>query len=1745
MPDAPAVRIGTRRGTVILTLLVSWTLLVSLVTIPTRAVAAEPPREDAAESSTSRTPFTSLSHHGLSPDQRAPTEPFTKPGHRDRQRAAQPRVRSGTSAAAGSGATDVHLAPGTLTGKLSMRLYFNLPDTDYAKMYFDLLDESGQSVDRWYVQFFPEDLTKLRCGVRTAYCYTFSPSLGATPPPIEAGQQYKIRLSVSYDPKQPAVETLSNVASPRRLPVPPKPEFGHGQGCSAGTSLGCTSVLNGLRGDPVNTATGAYNLNRTDLTLPGFGETFAAERTYVSSDTRGGALGPGWNWSYDMRLSPLPNEPRVILRAEDGSEATFRRYLSGYRAPPGVRTQLFARDGGGFRAVTPDQRELLFAADGRLLSIHDQRGQGLEFGYDGGSLRTVTDAAGRTVRVEHHSNGRLAKLTLPDERYVSYSYDSEGRLSEVRDAEGGTTTYGYDSADRLTTVTDPAGRVVVTNVYDPDSGRIVEQRDGNGASTTYAWDQEKQEATITGPDGRKSYDGYRNGVLQYQENGNGDRTLYRFDEDLESSLVVDPLGRQYRMAHDSSGNLTSVGAPESGLNVTAKYDTHNNPTSRSNETGDVVEQRFNDYGERTTVTAADGTQRRFTYDDRGLLTSVTDERGDVTRYEYDAAGNRVAEISPLGNRTTFGYDSTGNMIWSVGPRGNVEGADPSEFRTTYEYDALDRLRSVTDPRGNKRTISYDGSGNRTSTTDAAGNTTHYEYDDASRPVSTTDPLDRTSTYTYTPGGLLKSKTNPAGERTSYTYNAAGLRKSVTTPRGNVSGADSVRFTTTFEYDFNGNRTAIHRPAVGGGTNTTRTTYDALDRPVSVTDPLGNTREIEYDEAGNVTARIDELDNVTRYDYDEKNRLLSVTDPRGAVTEYEYDVAGNRTATISPLGTKRTWTYDADGRKTSSVSERGHADGADPSRFTTRYSYDAAGNLVSTTDPRGNSTERSYDATNLLTSRTDANGNTVRFGYDESNRLVSVLGSDADKPEQATRHEYNAAGERTARVDPNGNRTTFAYDAAGRLIERTDPLGRSRTFDYDANGNRTKIVTARGNAAGQPGGAATEAAGTITNRYDLHGRLVRSQLGENGPVHTRSYDAAGRRIGTSDPRGSSTYTYDAADRLTSAVRNGEAFEYGYDSSDNVTRRSLPDGSTVEATFDENGRMVSQTTDGGTTNYGYDTSGNLTSIQYPDTTGHVEKRSYDRLGRITSVGTSNQDTPLARFRLTRDPVGNPTEIVTNRKGTSTTASYDYDSANRVTAACYGTTTCTGAEHAVRYEYDLLGNRVTENRTGLENPGEFNYNYDAANQLTSRAGPDKTTEFGYDADGNQVRAGESTYEYDLRDRMTSATVAGTTTELSYDALGNRIAATRGSETTTSRWDINNPLPRLAVQFRPDGSPDRSYRAGPGGTPVMTRTGTTNQYYAHDWIGSVRDVFSQQGEQQYSYDYEPFGSTRNTQQHAESAPSNPLRFTGAYRDDTLGLHNLRDRQYRAETGRFTSTDPATPRADEPHTSTYAYAADRPGVAVDPSGRCWWIPGSGESSCPGSEALSGVGEGLHAVGSATLRGLQQPVEAFRSTADSCDRGNRQLPILGCVYNTTGVTAFWDQLGSAHLAKQTDDRFSHLTQAAIALGTLGRNSLGGPSDAPGVSGLPLKLDKYKLDRDHNFPAIVDNHAKTGSHFKVESKREGGVFSHYSDLYQLEGELDGKSGVFEWVVDHGAVTHRRFIPRVGITGEANQVPGNKR
>jgi len=51
--------------------------------------------------------------------------------------------------------------------------------------------------------------------------------------------------------------------------------------------------------------------------------------------------------------------------------------------------------------------------------------------------------------------------------------------------------------------------------------------------------------------------------------------------------------------------------------------------------------------------------------------------------------------------------------------------------------------------------------------------------------------------------------------------------------------------------------------------------------------------------------------------------------------------------------------------------RGNLEGADPSKFTSGYTYDTAGRLDTSRDPRGNLTDQDYDPAGNLTSVKDA------------------------------------------------------------------------------------------------------------------------------------------------------------------------------------------------------------------------------------------------------------------------------------------------------------------------------------------------------------------------------------------------------------------------------------------------------------------------------------------------------------------------------------------------------------------------------------------------------------------------------------------------------------------------------------------------------------------------------------------------------------------------------------------------------
>ena len=91
-------------------------------------------------------------------------------------------------------------------------------------------------------------------------------------------------------------------------------EYMTGLAAVYGTS---SSTNSGYSADPVNTSTGNYVFQRTDLSIPGKGFPFSFSRTYNSQDNTSGSLGYGWTHNYASTLSVGDNST-VTIRWGDG-----------------------------------------------------------------------------------------------------------------------------------------------------------------------------------------------------------------------------------------------------------------------------------------------------------------------------------------------------------------------------------------------------------------------------------------------------------------------------------------------------------------------------------------------------------------------------------------------------------------------------------------------------------------------------------------------------------------------------------------------------------------------------------------------------------------------------------------------------------------------------------------------------------------------------------------------------------------------------------------------------------------------------------------------------------------------------------------------------------------------------------------------------------------------------------------------------------------------------------------------------------------------------------------------------------------------------------------------------------------------------------------------------------------------------------------------------------------------------------
>ncbi len=834
-------------------------------------------------------------------------------------------------------------------------------------------------------------------------------------------------------------------------------------------------------------------------------------------------LGQKWSHSFDLYLVENPESGSVTLHWGNDLAYPFTRNIDGtFSAPGGIYDTLVLVSSGVYELTTKSQVTYRFEMVGSVgyecKNIRDRNGNTLTLGYDttSGLLTSVTDPTNRVLTFGYNASNRISTVTDPLNRQWSIAYNSyTGDLTQVTLPTVGGTTYtlqfGYNSGHDITSYTDARGNASTFAYFSDHS--LQSETTPLGFATTYAYTS--GQTTITNARGYATIHNYSGGRL---------------------SSVKDPLNYTETYGYDSANNKTSV-TDRRGQVWTFTYDSRGNVLTKTDSLSHTTTLTYNAKNDPLTVTTSLGYQSAFTYDAAGNLTSMTDPLGHTSTLTVNGDGQVTQASDALSHATTFGYDASGYQTTTTDALNHTS--------STVVYDAVGRPTSQSDALGNTVTTAYDALNRVTSVTAPGSRTTTFTYDAAGNKLSQTNPLAKTDTYAYDNDGRVTSHTDPNGHVVVFGYDQNANKTSFTDGRNNV---------TTYAYTSRDELSSIGYPDSTSQSYTYLATGESWQR----TDGRGITVANGYDNAGRLTL-VDYPTGTTdtTFGYDNDNRKTGMTDATGT-TSYTYDNAGRLTQRAAPAGTVN-YAYDDANRQTSRTLV---------GTGLTTLAYDNAGRLTGVTAPNNENTAYTYDNADRLTQTTYANGSYETRAYDASTADLTQVwhrASGGATTIAKQTYTYNNDGRRASETLADGALLTFGYDNAGQLTDEGrsggSVSGYSIAYTYDNAGNRAsktlgsttenyaydaanKLTSAGGKTYtyDSTGNVKTVAstAGTTTLTWDADSRLTGIAY-PNSTTNTFAYNGLAQRVGTTDSRGTLTYTLED-DSVDSAVLKDSAATY---------------------------------------------------------------------------------------------------------------------------------------------------------------------------------------------------------------------------------------------------------------------------------------------------------------------------------------------------------------------------------------------------------------------------------------------------------------------------------------------------------------------------------------------------------------------------------------------------------------------------
>jgi RHS repeat-associated protein len=985
------------------------------------------------------------------------------------------------------------------------------------------------------------------------------------------------------------------------------------------------------------------------------------------------------------------------------------------------------------------------------------------------------------------------------------------------------------------------------------------------------------------------------------------------------SITVPPAGQglNYTFGWDGSGNLDYIRDP-------------------GNRTLDVSIAA----GRMTPLVDPDGYQTELGWDADRRIVWRKNRRGFTTKYVYsggNANGSRITRVTyPIGLQPS---DTAATVFEPWNDKGLATGA-------TGQI-AVDTAQAYTRILGPRPNVADDASfwvdqwGAPTKVVDAIGAVTTVLRGDATVPSLVTQVVYPNAAGTL-PGRVVKM-----------TYNGRANLTQVRDSTSHLGTAGQPTKSRRYSYGSPNTKDSPSQvlDSVGSTVRRDSITYTSLGLANDVVDRRGHQTIFGYttgaiiglvnsvtekkvqtwvDSAGFTSdTSFALLDLVQQFAFDAKGNLKTATSPGKVVTSYATDAFGRVTDVYDPLGFRQSWAFDPMNRVTTATrftAKTAHPGGVLP-LANCRRSFLFCGDFTGDVNPSFGASvavQYNYGPTDLE-SIVDGRNVTRTFIYDPRGLVTE---------------------ERDGYQTPNTRRTT--YDAAGNVISRAWGVDafvtNTVTNVYDVAGR----LTAVGYRDGPYGSEGTVPADTVRYTYDqignlltvtnLKGSIVRSYYGD-GSVKSRKNNSTftDSLFFTYDQSGARTLMSHNANGVTDAVTynysavNGDLQNYAvnWGAPANVTR-------TVTFLWDSLGRRRQVTYPNNTVvKYRYDGSGILRRVVSSNPTNVAG--TGDRLDftfRADSIDASGRS---LRHRISCPGYLSPDVVL----GYACGASLALNTGNRYNR--FGKLVYQNAGVPDSFDFDASDNLVFK-RTGSQTPHWFRISTKSDRVITdSLAGSlsGVVPFFKYDSAGGRTFDSTTTsllkvYYYDGMGRASGIRDTGHNgfnrhNCIGYDADGN-IQSPCDDIGNWLQYDGANVVGASAVRYW-------SFVHGPGlDDPLigLYRNSRTNPTAYTEWYwvtdGQGRQLATSAPDGQLG-SIPPTEYSDNGGSYAGGTQNASTFKADRFGSSVLpGLSFFRNRVYDQQTGRWTQEDPLGVAAG---LNLYQFNGNNPVMYTDPFGLC------------------------------------------------------------------------------------------------------------------------------------------------------------------------------------------------------------------